>query len=133
MLPCMPITDRVGDSLYEPRLCNAFQICDRISYPSIVSCLGNLTILVAFIFIGPLPFIPIRPTVPMLQAVMAVFGLGIAFVMVSTYSRSQIAANRKGFVRDIETYLFISGELTECSIRVPAETSLWAFTIEEAP
>jgi hypothetical protein len=34
-----------------------FQICDRIKYPTVVSILGNMLMAVAFLLVGPVPFI----------------------------------------------------------------------------
>ena len=43
---------------------------------------------------------------------MAIEGFGCAFVIVSTFARSQGAALKHGFNDDINTYLLISGTLT---------------------
>jgi hypothetical protein len=63
----------------------------------------------AFLLIGPVPFLPLTPTVPLIQASMAICGLGYGMVLVSTFGRSQRAAIRKGFNDDMDTYLIISG------------------------
>ena len=86
-----------------------FQICDKIRYLTIVSIMGNIFMVTAFILIGPLPFIPLEPSVSLIQGVMALFGLGYGMVMVSTFGRSQRAAIRKGYNDDMDTYLIISG------------------------
>ena len=41
---------------------------------------------------------------------MGLSAFGYAFVMVSTFGRAQKAAVQKGFPRDIDTYLIISGD-----------------------
>ena len=64
---------------------------------------------IAFIFIGPLTFVPIEPSVPLLRGIMVLAAVGYAHVMVSTFARAQGAAIRHGFQKDIETYLLISG------------------------
>lgn len=84
-------------------------ICDKINYPTLVSILGNLFMAIAFLFIGPVPFIPLSPSVSLIEGMMAVVGFGYAMVMVSTFGRAQSAAIRKGFKDDIDTYLLISG------------------------
>ena len=86
-----------------------FQVCDKIRYLTIVSIIGNIFMATAFILIGPVPFIPLEPSVPLIQGVMAMFGLGYGMVMVSTFGRSQRAAIRKGYNDDMDTYLIISG------------------------
>jgi hypothetical protein len=74
-----------------------------------VSVIGNTFMATAFLLIGPVPFIPINPTVPLIQGSLAIIGLGYGMVMVSTFGRSQRAAIRKGFNDDMDTYLIISG------------------------
>jgi hypothetical protein len=74
-----------------------------------VSVIGNIFMATAFLLIGPVPFIPITPTVPLIQGSLAILGLGYGMVMVSTFGRSQRAAIRKGFNDDMDTYLIISG------------------------
>ena len=64
---------------------------------------------VAFFFLGPVPFVNIQPTVPLIQGSIAIVGFGYAQVMVSTFGRAQGAALRKGFKDGIDTYLLISG------------------------
>ena len=90
-------------------LCNALQICDRIKYPTVVSIIGNTCMAVAFFFMGPVPFVNIQTTVPLVQGTIGIVGFGYALVMVSTFGRAQGAALRKGFKDDIDTYLLISG------------------------
>ncbi len=64
---------------------------------------------IVFIFIGPLPFIQIVPNKMLTQTMVGLFGLGYAFVKVSSFVRSQNAAIKNGFNKDIETSNFISG------------------------
>ena len=90
-----------------------FQICDRIKYPTIVSILGNILLTVAFLLIGPVPFLTnILPTTSLIQGSAAILGAGYAMVMVSTFGRSQSAAIRNGYNDDLDTYMFISSKQT---------------------
>ena len=43
--------------------------------------------------------------------ILTFLGIGYACVMVSTFGRAQGAAIRKGYAKDIETYLLISGKV----------------------
>ncbi len=72
-----------------------------------VSVFGNLILASSFIFIGPLPSIQIVPTWRSITVATGFVALGYGCVMVSTFGR----ALRKGFEKDIETYLLISGIL----------------------
>ena len=87
------------------------QLCDKISYPSVVSVIGNASMALAFILIGPLPSVALQPSFGLITGSVVLVGFGYANVMVSTFSRAQGAAIRSGFERDIDTYLLISGQL----------------------
>lgn len=84
-------------------------VYDKVKYPTLVSILGNTCMAVAFLLIGPVPFIDLEPTVPLIQGSIGIAGFGYALVMVSTFGRTQAAALEKGFKDDIETYILISG------------------------
>ena len=71
--------------------------------------LGNVGLVIAFTFIGPLPFISIETSVPLATGCTALVGFSYAFVMVSTFTRAQGAALRNGFAKDTDTYHLISG------------------------
>ena len=62
-----------------------------------------------FTFLGPAPFLNIPSSVALIDGILALGGVGYAFVMVSTFSRAQSEVLKKGFSDDIETYLMISG------------------------
>jgi len=83
--------------------------CDRVKYPTLVSIIGNAFMVVAFVIMGPAPFINMEPTLLIIQIGISTFGFGYALVVVSTFGRAQSAAIQKGFKDDIETYLLISG------------------------
>jgi hypothetical protein len=74
-----------------------------------ISVMGNIVLATSFIFVGPLPFIPITPTWTSITTATGFVALGYGSVMVSTFGRAQGAAMRKGYAKDIETYLLISG------------------------
>ena len=65
--------------------------------------------LFTFTFLGPAPFLNISTSVALIDGILALGGVGYAFVMVSTFSRAQSEVLKKGFSDDIETYLMISG------------------------
>ena len=74
-----------------------------------MSLAGNLSLAVVLTLIGPLPFIPLEPSVPLVRGLMCLVGVGFALVMVSTFSRAQTAPIRLGYQRDLSTYLLMSG------------------------
>ena len=71
---------------------------------------GNVLMIVLFTFIGPLPILPLAPSLPVIQAMMCCFGLAYAPIKVSTMVRSQNAAVEAGFRDDIHTHNFNSGK-----------------------
>ena len=76
-----------------------------------VSIFGDVGLLIAFTFIGPLPFIPIETTLPLATAATALYGFSYAFVMVSTFTRAQFASIQQGFAEETDNYHFIAGIL----------------------
>ena len=86
---------------------------DRLQYTTLVSVAGNLLIALSFMFLGPLPFLPLEPSVTLILVFMGVTSVGNAHIMVSTFARAQAAAIRMGFTKDIQTYLLISGTIEE--------------------
>lgn len=85
------------------------QICERVSYVTAVSLAGNLSLAVVLTMIGPLPFIHLEPSVPLIRGLVCLVGVGFALVMVSTFSRAQTAPIRLGYRKDLSTYLLMSG------------------------
>ena len=76
-----------------------------------VSILGNILLTVAFLLIGPAPFLTnLLPSTGLIQGSAAILGTGYAMVMVSTLGRSQSAAIRLGYNEDLDTYMFISSK-----------------------
>ena len=85
------------------------QVCDKIEHTSIISIIGNIMSTFYFIFLGPLPFIPINPSLALIQAMISIYGAGYGMVKVSSFVRSQKAAIGNGFPDDIQTYNFVNG------------------------
>jgi hypothetical protein len=103
--------EHAGAALEEVGRSDSDQVCDKIKHPSVVSMVGNVGMIAAFVFVGPLPFVPLEPSVALIQSMMAVFGIGFAPVKVSSFVRSQKAAIQNGFNDDAETYSLITGDL----------------------
>jgi hypothetical protein len=85
------------------------QACDKVLYPTVVTLFGHIVMMVMFVFIGPLPFLSIKPTLTLIEVMTGLYGLGYAPVKVSSFVRSQNAAIKSGFDDTIETYSQISG------------------------
>ena len=64
---------------------------------------------VAYLFIGPVTFIDMPLTVPVIYGMTTLAGSGLGFVVVSSFSRSHSAVVSQGFKDDFQTYLLMSG------------------------
>jgi hypothetical protein len=71
---------------------------------------GNIILAAGLVFLGPLPFIQMEPTVSLIHWVYAAFAFSYALVRVSTLVRSQKAVINCGFRDDTDTYNFVNGE-----------------------
>ena len=65
----------------------------------------------AFLFVGPVPFIPIETKLSMIQGMAGLAGFAYASLVVSSFARAQRAAMNLGYADDIDTYIAISGIL----------------------
>jgi hypothetical protein len=93
------------------------QICDRLPYPTIISIIGNLFLIVAFTFIGPAPFFAnLKPSVELAYGMGSVIGSGYGLVLISSFTRVYKAAMAKGYEDTVNTYLIISGIITDVRI-----------------
>ena len=72
--------------------------------------LGNVSLAVAFIFLGPVSFLPMEPQLNIIQGMVSLVGIGYAMIGTSSFCRAQAAALKLGYQDDISTYLMISGK-----------------------
>ena len=84
-------------------------ITDKITYPTVIAIIGNIGFVISLTFIGPLPFVPIDVSVPLIWMSMVIEGFSAGFVYVASFTRSHSAAIRNGFKEDTKTYHLISG------------------------
>ena len=78
-------------------------------YPTIVSICGNGAMVIAFLYLGPVPFIHLETSLSVIMAMVALVGFGFALVMVSSFGRTQRAALTLCYANDINTSIMISG------------------------
>ena len=74
-----------------------------------VSIVGNTSMAIAFLFLGPVPFISVETQLSIIQGMVGLVGFGYALVMVSSFGRAQSAALSLGYADDLNTYIMISG------------------------
>ena len=81
-----------------------------------ISICGNAAMATAFLFLGPVPFIPLETNLSVIQGMVGLVGFGYALVMVSSFGRAQSAALNLGYVDDINTYIMIAGKVYQYKI-----------------
>ena len=77
-----------------------------------MSVIGNIFMAITYLFIGPVPFLDIQPSVELIYVMISFGGTAYSIVIVSTLARSQGAAKRIGYTDDVPTTQLISGQLT---------------------
>ena len=65
---------------------------------------------IAFLFLGPVPFIPVETKLAIIQGMIGLVGLSHALVGVAAFGRAQSAALSLGYSDDLNTYIMITGE-----------------------
>ena len=82
-----------------------FKICDRLRYPTVVSICGNGVMATAFLYLGPVPFLPLETNLSVIKGMAVLVGVGNGLLMVSSFGRTQRAALNLGYADDINTYI----------------------------
>lgn len=82
--------------------------CDRKS-PKSATAMGAVLMILAFAFMGPLPFFHIKKTIPIIVTSLVVHGIGLGCEVVSGFADSHKSALAHGFPDTVDTYGLISG------------------------
>ena len=83
---------------------------DKILQPIIFSTTGLLLLLLTFTLIGPAPFLPLAPSLPLTVLSLVLQGAGAALVLVSTFSSSLAATlSKDGYSDSPSTFSLVSG------------------------
>ena len=78
--------------------------------PWTVSIIGFIMIMISFLLVGPVPFLPISPSLSLTVCSLTVHGAGSAAVVVSSYSCAVSSALKMdGYGEDLSTFSIISG------------------------
>ena len=83
-----------------------------MTYPTLLSIIGNNLLTVAFLLIGPVPFLDgvLTASLHYEYGVVILFGIGYSIVMVSTFGRAIKGVVGIGFNQDdMSTQLMITG------------------------
>ena len=81
-------------------------LCDKRLPPIIVTLLGSVCIAVAFLFIGPVPFIPVPTSLGLCIGMLFIHGLGFAAQLVAAFSSAHSEALIAGKAFKIVTKMF---------------------------
>ncbi|CAL8142736.1 unnamed protein product [Orchesella dallaii] len=84
-------------------------ICDHTENQKKITLAGAIFTILGFIFIGPVPYFPSDTTLPMSCVGLALFGLGLAAILVSAFLQVLKDAIAHGYPDDISTYGLVSG------------------------
>ncbi|XP_045590439.1 MFS-type transporter SLC18B1 [Procambarus clarkii] len=84
-------------------------LCDKVIPPRIITTLGTVMVVIAFTFVGPMPFLPLETTLPLCIGALVVHGIGFGAVLVSTFSGCHRDVIANGFPDDLGTYGLVSG------------------------
>lgn len=84
-------------------------LCDHCLSPRSITAFGAVTVVVAFVFVGPMPFLPLNTTLPVCIAALIVHGIGVGAQLVSTFTGAHRDAISNGFPDDLGTYGLVSG------------------------
>ena len=74
-----------------------------------LSIIGNMTMLISFLIVGPVPFINLNINAHLIFGCMAMYGLAYSSILVSTFSRIHCALVKIGYEDDISTYFLSAG------------------------
>lgn len=85
-------------------------LCDgRRLHPKVASVTGCVLLITGFSAIGPAPFLPMPTTLWLTIVGLVIHGLGIAALLVSSFTDALRCAIAHGFPNNLETYGLISG------------------------
>ena len=85
------------------------RMCDRLLAPHYVTCIGSMLIVVAFMLIGPAPFLPIRTSLVIVIISLILHGLGMGAALIASFSGFHRDAITIGLPDNISTYGVVSG------------------------
>ncbi|RXG59967.1 MFS-type transporter SLC18B1 [Armadillidium vulgare] len=70
---------------------------------------GSFAYALSFLFVGPAPFFPLEPTLPIVIGALLCHGVGFGAELVATFGGTQREAIKRGFPDNLDTYGLISG------------------------
>ncbi|CAL4061075.1 unnamed protein product, partial [Meganyctiphanes norvegica] len=80
-----------------------------IKSPLTVLLFACSVVFASFLIIGPVPFLPLAPSIPLVISALAMFGFGLSGIMVVSFEGVLLAAKNYGFADNIGTHGLVSG------------------------
>lgn len=90
------------------------KLCDKYLSPKFVIGIGCLVVALAFMLIGPAPFIPFEPSIELIIVSLIIHGIGFGAVLVATFTGAHRDALKAGFPNNTSTFGVVSGMWTSC-------------------
>ncbi|XP_071516664.1 MFS-type transporter SLC18B1-like [Panulirus ornatus] len=84
-------------------------LCDQRLAPKTVTTFGAVVVVIAFMLVGPVPFIPLETTLPLVISALVIHGVGFGAELVSTFAGAHRDVLANGFPDDLNTYGLVSG------------------------
>lgn len=84
-------------------------LSDKFVLPRRIVALGALLTVLSFLFVGPAPFFPLEPTLPIVIGALLCHGVGFGAELVGTFGGTQMEAIKRGFPDNLDTYGLVSG------------------------
>ncbi|XP_023235562.1 MFS-type transporter SLC18B1-like isoform X2 [Centruroides sculpturatus] len=106
-------------------------LCDTIGHVQILCAVGIFLSMIGFLFIGPVPFIPLPTTLWLVIVAQVFLGLGMGGKLICAFLHAMIEAIETGLPDDVSTYSIVFGTLTSaCSLGSFIGPSLGGFLLD---
>ena len=94
-------------------------LCDRNADPRLVTTIGAGFVAVSFLFLGPVPFVPMPASLGVCISSLVIHGVGFAAILVSGFSLAHREAVAFGFPDNLVRMLFLKycGDLNNELVR----------------
>ena len=88
------------------------KLCDKGMPERLVTFLGSLIVVAAFLMIGPAPFLPLTESLPLNIGALVLHGVGFGAQLVATFTGAHKDAIKSGMADNLSTYGVVSGMWT---------------------
>ena len=84
-------------------------MADLMSFPVILTLIGNAGYAVMFLLLGPAPFLHIETDMTLFQVMSGLLGVVFCIALISTARRGLLAAHNLGYAKNLENTLAVAG------------------------